>query len=234
LAAFLPTVLSISVFTVMFAAIPNRQIPISDALTGGTVGGLLFAVLRWGFGYYITSSGAYTSVYGAVAAVPIVLFWMFLSWVVVLVGAEITASLSEWRAGFAQHAKAATGERRLALALQVMALLHQASQQGSGGVGRRTLLTETTGSEAELTGILRKLHAAGFSAPTNKGRILLARDLGTVSLNDLIKVLDLGLGLDDRVASAAPWRERVTPLLALAHDGMKSALDVTLADVFAA
>ncbi len=233
LAALLPTILSIMVFAVMFAAIPNRQVPFKDALTGGVIGGLLFAVLRWGFAYYITSSGAYASVYGAVAAVPIVLFWMFLSWVVVLVGAEITASLSEWRAGFALHAKAASGERRLAVALEVLASLNDAARKGSGGIGRNTLLAETAASEADLMAVMRRLYVIGYAAPSNKGRILLARDLTTVSLHDLIHALDLGLGLDDRVAPDAPWRERVLPLLALAHEGMGKALDVTLAEVFA-
>jgi len=232
-AAFLPTLFSIAVLTVMYAAIPNRQVPLRDASIGGMVGGLLFAALRLGFAYYITRSGAYTTIYGAVAAVPIVLLWMFLSWVVVLIGAEITASLSEWRAGYATHVKSTTGERRLALALEVMAILHDAARQGGGGTGRRKLLSATASGEAELMGVVRKLYAAGYAAPTNKGRILLARDLKGVTLNDVIHVLDLGLGLDDRVAPDAPWRERAVPLLALAHQGMEQALDVSLAELFA-
>lgn len=232
IAAFLPTSLSVLAFTVMFATIPNRQIPPLDALFGGIIGGVLFAVLRWVFAYYIISSGAYTSVYGAVAAVPIVLFWMFLSWVVVLIGAEITASLSEWRAGYALHTKSATGERRLALALETLSVLHDAAQKGNGGTGRRKLLNSTTASEAELMSVVRKLYGAGYAAPTNKGRILLGRDLTGVTLMDLIEVLDLGLGLDDRVAPEALWRAKVLPLLAQAHSGIDQSLSIPLSEVF--
>ena len=232
IAAFLPTSLSVLAFTVMFATIPNRQVPTLDALFGGIVGGLLFAALRWAFAYYIVSSGAYTSVYGAVAAVPIVLFWMFLSWMVVLVGAEITASMSEWRAGYALHTKSATGERRLALALETLYVLYEAAQTGNGGTGRRKLLNSTTASESELMSVVRKLYTAGYAAPTNKGRILLARDLTGVTLMDLIEVLDLGLGLDDRVAPQALWREKVLPLLAQAHSGIDQSLSIPLSEVF--
>jgi len=232
LAALLPTLFSVAAFTVMFATIPNRQVPPLDALFGGVVAGLLFAMLRWIFAYYIIHSGAYTTLYGAVAAVPIVLFWMFLSWMIVLIGAEITAALSEWRAGYALHSKTTTGERRLALALETLFVLHEAAQHGSGGTGRKTLLTATTASESELMGVVRKLFAAGYAAPTNKGRILLGRDLNGVTLLDLVETLDLGLGIDDRIAPETPWRARVLPLLALAHSGMDQQLGVSLAELF--
>lgn len=232
IAALLPTLLSIIVFAVMFAAIPNRAVPPIDALWGGILAGLLFAALRKGFAIYIVRSDAYGSVYGAVAAIPIVLFWMFLSWVVVLIGAEVTASLAEWRSGFAIHAKAASAERRLALALETLWVLYQSARNGHQGGGRRHLLKATTATEAELMGILRRLYAAGLAAPANKGRILLTRDLTCVNLKDVITALDLKLGIDDRVAPDAPWRARLLPLLAQAHDGMSPALEMPLAELF--
>ena len=232
LASILPTALSIAIFSLMFAIIPNRPIPPWDAVVGGIISGLLFSVLRWSFAYYIVNTQAYTTVYGAVAVVPIVLFWMFLSWVIVLIGAEVTASLAEWRSGYAVRSTSTTGERRLALALEVLSILYDAAQHGHGGSGRRHLLTATTASDAELMGVIRKLYAAGLAAPAAKGQILLARDLSSVSLKDLIMQLDLGLGLDDRVAPEAPWRARVLPLLAQAHSGMDPALSVSLAKLF--
>jgi len=95
----LPTLLSIAAFSLLFAQAPNRPVRGFDAAIGGTVAGLLFALLRWGFAVYLTRSHSYTTIYGAAAVVPITLLWMFLSWAVVLVGAEITAALPEWRAG---------------------------------------------------------------------------------------------------------------------------------------
>ena len=232
LASILPTLLSICIFTIMYSAIPNRTVPTRDALIGGMVSGVLFAVLRWGFALYIVHSDAYASVYGAVAAVPIVLFWMFLSWVVVLIGAETTAALAEWRSGYSIHTKAALGERRLALALEVLWVLQQAARLGHRGTGRRHLLQATVAGEPEVMGVIRRLSTAGFLAFANKGTILLARDLSCVCLKDLVQALDLGLGLDDRVAPDAPWRARILPLLAQAHTGMDPALAVPLSELF--
>lgn len=97
LAVPLPTLLSIAAFSLLFAQAPNRPVRGFDAVIGGAVAGLLFALLRWGFAVYITRSHSYATIYGAAAVVPITLLWMFLSWAVVLVGAEITAALPEWR-----------------------------------------------------------------------------------------------------------------------------------------
>lgn len=230
-AALLPTILSILAFTVMFATIPNRQVLTKDAAVGGVIGGLLFAALRWGFGYYIGHFGGYSSVYGAVAAVPIVLFWMFLSWVVVLIGAEITASLPEWRAGYGVHSSATTGERRLSISLEMLWELRQTSQEQGGGTMRNRLMAATACTEAEFLSVMRRLTNKGYASHTDKGRYVLARDLTRVTLGQLVHDLDLGLGLDNRVAPDAPWRARALPLLVQAHQGQLSMLEVPLAEV---
>jgi len=93
----LPTLLSIAAISLLLAQAPNRPVRWHDALAGGTVAGLLFALLRWGFAVYIAHAHAYTTLYGAAAVVPIFLVWMFLSWATVLIGAEVTAALPEWR-----------------------------------------------------------------------------------------------------------------------------------------
>jgi len=95
----LPTLLSALAFWVMYGMVPNRKVDTLDAAIGGIAASLLFAALRWGFAVYLSRWNSYSNVYGAMAAVPIFLVWMYLSWVVVLIGAEITAALPDWRAG---------------------------------------------------------------------------------------------------------------------------------------
>lgn len=233
-AALLPTGLSILAFIVMFATIPNRQVLTKDAAVGGVVGGLLFAVLRWGFAFYVGHVGGYSSVYGAVAVVPIVLFWMFLSWVVVLIGAEITASLPEWRAGYAIHSASTTGERRLSICLEMLFVLRAMALEAGGGAKRQRLMAATTCTEPEFLGVIRRLIQKGYVSATDKGRYVLSRDLSTLPLAQLVHDLDLSLGLDDRVAPDAPWRARAIPLLALAHEGQRAALEAPLAEILEA
>lgn len=224
----LPFMLSALAFTGLFATIPNRRVRLTDALIGALAAAVLFAALRWGFAYYITSSKAYANLYGAVAAVPIFLFWMFLSWAVVLVGAEVTAALPEWRAGYHLTAPRAQGARRLTLALDVLALLLKAAVDNTQGLSRRDLLAATAAAERDLAPVLRRLCAAGFAAPLSGSRFLLARDLDAATLDDLIVALDLDLALDSSFAAASPWRTKVETLIVAARDAHKQALRLPL------
>lgn len=230
----LPTLLSIVAFTVLYMAVPNRRVRARDALTGGVAAGLLFAALRWGFGLYVTSSGAYTNVYGAVAAVPIFLFWMFLSWTAVLVGAEITAALPEWRAGYHEADRRAQGARRLTLALELLSILHAAAREGKGGVSRAALLERTAVAERDLLPVLRKLVETNFAAPTRGKRYLLGRDLDAATLDDLVRALELDLALDDDVATTAAWRPAVEECIDAARTASRERLETPLATLLAA
>ncbi len=227
----LPTLLSTFAFTLLLAVVPNRPVRTTDALVGGVAAGLLFAALRWGFARYIVLSGAYTTVYGAVAVVPIFLLWMFLSWAVVLIGAEITAALPEWRSGYATAQHAPTGERRLTMALSLLAELRGASIGGHGGRHRRQLLGATGMPESDLANILHRLTAGSLVATTADQRYLLARDLGSVSLGELVDILGLTLGLDKAVATAAAWRPRAEERLAAARACLADTLGVPLIDL---
>jgi membrane protein len=89
--------MQVALFTLLFCAVPNRKIPIRDALPGGVLAAAAIGLLRFGFHIYVAEFKAYQNVYGALAAIPILLFWMYLVWVAVLVGAEFTASLVDRR-----------------------------------------------------------------------------------------------------------------------------------------
>jgi membrane protein len=75
--------------------VPNRPVPARDGLQGGLLAALAIAALRIMFNIYVTDLQANQSLYGALAALPILLFWMYLVWAAVLAGAELTASLLE-------------------------------------------------------------------------------------------------------------------------------------------
>lgn len=92
-------VMLVSLFTLLYATVPNRTVPPRDALAGALVAGVAVALLRFGFHLYVADLKAYQSVYGALAAIPILLFWAYLVWAAVLAGAELTACLMEERDG---------------------------------------------------------------------------------------------------------------------------------------
>ena len=93
----LPVLFTTLAFTLLFRLVPNRYVPRRHALIGALVAAVMFETINRVFGYYVSHFPTYKLVYGAFASVPIFLMWIYLSWLTILFGAVITASLSHWR-----------------------------------------------------------------------------------------------------------------------------------------
>ncbi len=90
----IPFTLSTLALAIAYRVMPARHVPIRHAVVGGVFAGLLFEAVKYLFVAYIMRVPTYSVVYGAFASVPIFLLWLFCCWMVVLIGAELTATLS--------------------------------------------------------------------------------------------------------------------------------------------
>lgn len=93
----IPWVTTSIVLYMAYRWIPNRHVPARHALVGAAIAAILFELMKALFVLYVAKVPTYSLVYGAFASIPIFLVWMFLCWLVVLVGAEIAATLSYFR-----------------------------------------------------------------------------------------------------------------------------------------
>jgi membrane protein len=92
-----PFLLEIAAFTLLYLIAPNRRVVWRDGLAGGIVAALVFEAAKHGFALYIRLFPTYDAIYGAIATIPVVLVWIYLCWIATLLGAEVAATLPEWR-----------------------------------------------------------------------------------------------------------------------------------------
>ena len=91
----LPIVLETLAFLLLYLVMPNVRVSVVHALMGAFVAAVLFECTKRGFALYILNFSNYEVVYGALSTLPIFLIWIYLSWVVALVGAEVVAVLQQ-------------------------------------------------------------------------------------------------------------------------------------------
>lgn len=93
----LPFFFETMAFVLLYMAGPNTAVRFRHALIGGLFAALLFEIAKGLFAGYIGRYATYQQIYGAIAVLPVFLLWVYISWMIVLFGAVLTASLPEWR-----------------------------------------------------------------------------------------------------------------------------------------
>ena len=88
--SLVPFLISTVGFAMLYMLVPNTQVKFKSAMAGAVVAAALFELSKRVFALYITSFPSYQVIYGALASIPILFLWVYVSWYVVLLGAEFT------------------------------------------------------------------------------------------------------------------------------------------------
>ncbi|MEZ5544402.1 MAG: YihY family inner membrane protein [Lysobacteraceae bacterium] len=230
LLGLLPVGLEFVAFALAYWLIPNRSVRLSHAALAALLATALFEAAKFGFAVYLSNAN-YQALYGAIAVIPIFLVWIYLSWVVVLLGASFAASLSAFR-----YQPAATrlkpGDELYGM-LRLIGRFSQLRRTGGSFHTAELVQLEPTISDDLLMRLLADLSRVQLIRRTEEGGYALVRDLSQTSLGELIQAAGLRLPADDAALPEAndAIGRRAVAVLDLLRQPLREPLRRSLADV---
>ncbi|MEW5904155.1 MAG: YihY family inner membrane protein [Pseudomonadota bacterium] len=220
-----PVLLTAAAFTLLFRVVPNRYVPLRHALIGGVIAAAAFESMNLGFAYYITHFPTYKLVYGAFASIPIFLMWIFLSWLMLLIGAIIAASIPHWRS---RHALSIDPPAQLYFALHMLKAMDEGRKSGEvldlPGLSRHMRL----GYE-EVENILKKLADAKIVGKLTDSGWNMVRAPEYVTMSELLRLFLL----DTRNLPKQPEDARISNWFGALERRMHEPERHTLRDIWA-
>ncbi len=217
------------VFATLYFAVPHCSVRPADAGLAGLLAAGAFLVMQRLFGLYLAHFPSYTLVYGAFAVVPIFLLWLYLSWIIILLGAVVAAVLPE--RSLRRRPLPDFPGRPLYVALLILAELAEAQSVGECRSVVRLADVARVGHD-EVREALALLSSSRIVVRGDSGGWLLARSAEGVLLSELVALFGLA-PLPDTDGRAngpeswvvAPWQH----LLSAVH----TAADVSLSQLLA-
>jgi membrane protein len=221
--SYLPAILTCFGFTVLYFAVPNTQVKIRHAVFGGLLAMGAMEVAKQIFNAVVANSSM-ASIYGAFAAVPFFLVWMYMVWVLILSGAIVVRTL-----GLKPELDFEPTEPILIKCARVLELLYGAHLEGRG-LSDAAIEEEVklhTGERERLLRVLLDLRVLRYADET----WILGRSLKSLTLWDLYQKLPDDLDLET-LARVHDMDHVVEPLKSLVQFGSNQ-MSVSLDTVFA-
>ena len=164
IATVLPLLTSIIGFTLLYYTVPNRIVHWRDAFIGGLTAAVVLELMKTGFAYYISNFPSYTLIYGTFAAIPLFLLWIYLSWLVVLLGASIAAILPQLRlTDLDSHEQAGFN---FIVSIHLLRLLHQSRDDNPPGKSTAYITNHLKLSQQHVLQLLECLSTLGYVVNT--------------------------------------------------------------------
>jgi membrane protein len=209
-----PLTMSAIAFFLVYRIIPHRHVPWKHAALGGIVAAVLFEAFKGLFAVYVRYAPTYNLVYGTFAAVPIFLIWVYLSWLVILFGAELTASASYWHGGLWKKSTSPSIHFR-----HGVNVARQLLDAGGEPVAFEALRRQTKVPVHELEDTISRLLEGGIVKRRRGAGYLLARAPDEITLEEIYEATVAPVG----GMSPQEWKE-ISPEYERAAQEMREGL----------
>jgi len=186
----LPYVVVTVIFTFMYVFIPNTKVELRAALIGGVASGIMWALVGKAFTALIVYSSSLVAVYTGFAIVLTTLIWVYLSWLILLLGAQLAFYLQFPQ--YLRHGQAAfelTGRNREQVALSVMYLIGRDHAGGATSWTAHALAAELDMPSIALAPVLQCLEESGLILATENERFVPGRDISEIRLAEIFSVV---------------------------------------------
>lgn len=179
-----PFALTCAAFTLLYYVVPNRPVEPRHALLGGLLAAVAFEFMKRGFALYIAKFPTYTLVFGAFAAIPIFLLWVYFSWVVIVVGALIAALAPDF--GVLRDSTGRSSGSGFEVSLALLLVLAQAQRVPEvlelKQIAQRVALTRD-----RVEPLLERMAVLGWLAKSAGDRYVLAYDPERLRVADVYR-----------------------------------------------
>jgi len=183
-----PIITTTFAFFLFFRVIPNRPVPFRHALTGAVASSLMFEFAKRGFAYYVKNFPGQEMIYGAFATLPLFLVWIYLSWLIVLLGAEITVCLTTFNA-LAPRRQRTFGQERFYAAYRLLGQLYDAQLVGASMSEKDLARRERYLPYPLMSEVLETLEQAGWISRDEDYEWMLTRDLNRQTVSELMRIV---------------------------------------------
>jgi len=219
----LPYLMVIVVFTFVYSFIPNTKVNLSSALVGGITSGVIWATLSMFFAATVAASPTRLAIYAGFAIGIVVLIWLYLNWIILLIGAQLSFYVQnpEYLRSGRARVDLPNREREL-LALLTMEMVGRDFLEGKPGPRMDQLAASIQLPASVLAPILRQLESAGLLRATENQEAVPGRSLDRITLQDIINAVR-NYPVDNYPSH--PDLKRIRGLLDSMDEAIDSALD---------
>ena len=220
-------------FGFLYWFLPNTRVRPLSALLGGVVAAVLFTLAQWGYVRFSVGLARSNAVFGGFAALPLLLVWIYTSWVIVLLGAEVAYAHENVAAiGRARRGEDPSPAAREAIGLAIATRVARAFRATGEALDTQELGEALGVSERAVRSIVADLERARIVAPhgdVRRDAIQLGRSADRITVRD---VLDALRGPRDAIAPQVRIEEPVRRLLAeMDQEAGKAVNERTLAEL---